>query len=214
MHLHAKPIYSFIVSSAALLFFVFGLSIPAYSDDDPDIKRGVGVASLVSSDSASKSQGNLLDALCLGEFQAKSVDDALNHAFIDETVQPMSWTRTSGMDWAQVHSDSGIFRHSEINLQSGGPFFATYYSFWIYTPGSLTADQHFAISYLAASKAKMFLNGRPIAAAISNVGADFRTFDQYQDVELSKGWSHFLVKVAGCDKDIDKVQQQSSLYLL
>jgi hypothetical protein len=213
MHPYAKPSYSFIVSSAALLCFVFGLSIPAYSDDDPDLKRGVGVAPFVSSDPATKGQGNLLDALCLGEFQAKSVDDAFNHPFIDETVKPMSGTRTSGIEWAQVHNDAGIFRHSETNLQSGGPFFATYYSFWIYTPRSITVDQHVAISYLAASKAKMFLNGRPIVAAVSNAGADFRTFDQYQDIELSKGWSHFLVKVAGGDQDIDKVQQQSSLYL-
>jgi hypothetical protein len=195
---------------AWLSLAVLSLALNAYSDD-AELQRGISIKPVFANNPATNNQWTLRDALCLGEFGDKSIDAALNHSFIDEaTVAPRQGDHAAGHDWALTHADLDVFRPTEF-LQAGGQYFSVYFSFWIYSPSSVSSDENVTLTCMFCSKLKAYLNGKLLDQGSPNTGDDLRVSNQYPSMELRKGWNHFLIKVAGCDQDIDKVQQKASL---
>ncbi len=177
------------------------------------MKRGVGNKPMLPPDGIVSGQDwRMQDALYLGKFRAQSIDEAMNVAFIEETkIEPKEHMRTEAREWKLGHPESSIWRAHALDLKDGGSSFAVYFSFWVYTPRSISMDDQVTILLLVAGKGGVFVNGKPLAAGEGKTGQDLRTFIPFDRVEFRKGWNHILVKLAGGEQDIENVQQRASL---
>ena len=145
----------------------------------------------------------LVKALVLGRFGAASLAEALETAFIDEAAaRPVEKSRAAGFEW-QLEANGGD-RFVLNQLKQPGPkeIFAVYFSYWVHCPLDLgdllnsgpdlpKVSQHCYVSDVC----KVYLNGMLLKPAASTP-ADYRTRVTYQDIPLTKGWNHFLIKVA------------------
>ena len=180
---------------ALSLVFLLAASAAVFADDS-EVKRGVDNASLVGTDSSAEI-GQIREVLCLGNFAADSVDAAMNKSFFDETgVEPVIGTTTANLQWGSFTSQIERFVVSRMPLTDAGNCFATYFSFWIYTPAAVTPDTNFELFYYAALKGKLWLNGKPYEPTTTEQ-VDVRLRYLFPNMALNSGWNHFLIKLAG-----------------
>lgn len=147
--------------------------------------------------------GIVCETLILGNFNADSYEAALDTDFIDgeTTVAPKLGDKVGDKEWQKIKVRSDM----AMNLLKSGIEGATdnsaaYLSFWIYSPRPL--DQLLAqpdlprISLFTGSDdgMKIWLNGKLLLQdrglhPINPIG------NRSNDLPLTEGWNHFLVKV-------------------
>jgi len=164
--------------------------------DDSDLKRGVDNKPLTG---PNPKYLEIREALCLGTFAADTVDAAMQKSFFDEaSAKPMEGDTTANLKWILYSSDRERFVVSLIPLTQSGSCFATYFSFWIYTPSAVSPDQNLNFLYYVSTTAKLWLNGKPYEPGTTEPSdAGTRTLYHFPNMALQTGWNHFLIKVAG-----------------
>jgi beta-galactosidase len=145
----------------------------------------------------------LVRALCLGRFGAAGIGEAMETRHIDEaTSRPVEGAKAAGLSWAVEANGGDRFILNQLKQAGPKETFAVYFSYWLHCPLDLSdllnsgpdlprVSQHCYVS----DACKVYLNGRPLEPAATAM-ADYRTRHTYQDIPLTKGWNHFLVKVA------------------
>ncbi len=150
-------------------------------------------------------EGVLLNALYLGRFEADNMDSALNKSYIPELIlRPKQNEMTYGHRWQSVNSpsrDRFIFNQIESQDKPEKPF-AQYLSFWIRSLRSLDNllqdgpdAPTFTMFCYVSQAGRLWLDGKEITPTVS-MPVDYRTLNQYQHLPLTKGWNHFLIKIA------------------
>lgn len=145
----------------------------------------------------------LVKALVLGRFGATSLAEALETTFIDEaSVRPAEKSKTAGLSWVLESNGGDRFLLNQLKQSGPKEIFAIYFSYWVYCPIDLSdllnsgpdlpkVSQHCYVSDVC----KVYLNGH-LLKPVASTPADYRTRVTYQDLPLTKGWNHFLIKVA------------------
>jgi hypothetical protein len=182
------------------LLLAAGASLFAASPE-AEIKRGVNPQPVteLNGDGAGKTY-DIRDFLCLGKFEASSVEEALGKPFIDESaVTPVEGDEAAGKNWVVYHGKFERVNVRSLPLEKDADMFAVYFSYWIFSPGEIE-NEKFTTFFYAGSKARFFVNGKELKAnKVSNPAEDTnkRRVYSFENMALKEGWNHFLIKLAG-----------------
>jgi hypothetical protein len=151
------------------------------------------------------------DYLCLGKFEAASVEEALEKSFFDEsTVIPHEGDETAGKVWIRHRGKGERVYVRQIRLDQGVGAFAVYFSYWIYSP---VETESFSTRFYAGSMAKFFVNGAELEpSSVSNPKDDHvqRRVYTFKSVFLKQGWNRFLIKLAGIPPELRNDEMQEA----
>jgi len=187
---------------------------------ESEIKRGVNpqpVTSLPPNDESGKSY-QIRDYLCLGTFEAPSLDEALTKSIFDESVEifPQANDSTAGKTWVEYQGKAERVNVSKMPLDKGADTFAVYFSYWIFSPVEIE-NEKFTTYFYAGSKARFFANGTELAPSKvvpPDQDPNKRRVYSFENMTLKEGWNHFLIKLAGVSPILKNDEQDEAILAL
>lgn len=152
---------------------------------------------------ALSADGKLTNALMLGSFDIAGKSDVeISKTDLLKDAKPEDYfpgKQISGRFWEKTNATEGIFDFSKLHFEGPGTNAIAYFSFWIYSPRSLSnlllePDMPRLDMYLAADDGyQVFLNNNLIKENV-NAGGFLPRGQAIKALPLEKGWNHFVIK--------------------
>ncbi len=163
----------------------------------------LGSKKFMSGEGVFNQSGYLTSALVSSKFASTIMLEAMQTDWLksETTANPKENDNSTDVTWKKLEADTSyLFNFNKIQTIVNNDNSAVYLSFWIWSPRALddllVEPDLPKLDFLARANdaCRIWLNGNPLNDNSRNAHA--RGEVNYKALQLTRGWNHFLVKIA------------------